>query len=190
MKSEITYFETGGRHNSEETLQLAKKRALDRGIEKIVIASIRGKSVPTALKVFQDCDINLYFATCDACDGCPRFDLKMKKELKAAGQKLIYTNENAYPYPPAAELAYRRISEGMKVVVHLAIAVAEEEIIPAGETIVAVAGTGWKGYKQGGGLDTAVVIQTTKAYNYWNYQPLPIHKKKGRIIKEIICMPI
>lgn len=189
MKSEITYFETGGRHNSEETLRLAKERALDRKIKNIVIASIRGKTVPIALKIFSDCDLKVYFATCDGCNGCPGFDPEMKEKLEDAGHELIFANEHAYPYPLEAELAYRRICEGMKVVVHLAIAVAEEEIIPSGEEIIAVAGTGWKGYKQGGGSDTAVVIEASKAVEFWGYQPLPIHKKEGRRIKEIICMP-
>lgn len=189
MKSEITYFDTGGRHNTEETLRLAKERALERDIKKIVIASIRGKTVPIALKVFNACELNVYFASCDACNGCPRFDPDMKRQLENAGHELIFANEHAYPYPPEAELAYRRMCEGMKVVVHLAIAVAEEGMIPSGEEIIAVAGTGWKGYAQGGGVDTAVVIETATAEEYWSYQPLSIHKKQGRRIKEIICMP-
>lgn len=119
MKSEIPYFDTRGRHNTEETLRLAKERALDRGIKKIVITSIRGKTVPIALKIFNDCDLNVYFASCDACNGCPRFDPDMKRQLEHAGHELIFANEYAYPYPPEAELAYRRMCEGMKVVVHL-----------------------------------------------------------------------
>lgn len=190
MKSEITYFETSGKNNTEETLHLAKARAEERNIKNIVLASIRGKTVPTALKVFNESDIKIYFATCDACNGCPRFDLEMKRQLEAAGHELIYANEHAYPYPHEAELAYRRISEGMKVVVHLAIAVAEEGIIPVGEDIIAIAGTGWKGYAKGGGSDTAVIIEVTKANKFWTYQPLSTHKIQGRKIKEIICMPL
>lgn len=189
MKSEITYFDAGGRQNTEDTLRLAKERALERGIKNIVIASIRGKTVPTALKMFEGCDLHVYFATCDACNGCPRFDPEIKRQLELAGHELIFANEHAYPYPPEAELAYRRMCEGMKVVAHLAIAVAEDGIIPSGEEIIAVAGTGWKGYEPGGGSDTAVVIKTATAEEYWSYQPLPIHKKQGRQIKEIICMP-
>lgn len=189
MKTEITYFDIGGKHNTEETLRLAKERALERGINKIVIASIRGKTVPLALNIFNDSGLKIYFASCDACNGCPRFDIEMKKQLEEAGHEFIYANEHAYPYPPEAELAYRRICEGMKVVVHLAIAVAEEGFIPSGEEIIAIAGTGWKGYDKGGGSDTAVIIETALAKEFWSYQPLEEHKKNGRKIKEIICMP-
>ena len=189
MKSEITYFDEGGRNNTEETLRLAKERALERGIRKIVIASIRGKTVPAALEIFKGSEWKLYFASCDACNDCPRFDPEMKRQLEAAGHELIFANENAYPYPQEAELAFRRICEGMKVVVHLSIAVTEEGITPSGEEIVAIAGTGWKGYDKGGGADTAVIIQTSTAEEFWNYQPLAEHKKSGRKIREIICMP-
>jgi hypothetical protein len=189
MKTEITYFEVPGAENTAETLQLAKERAIERGIKRVVIASIRGKTVPTALEVFDRSGLEVYFATCDACNGCPRFDAEMKRRLEEAGHKLIFANEHAYSYPPEAELAYRRICEGMKVAVHLAIAVAEEGIIPPGEEIVAVAGTGWKEYAAGGGSDTAVIIETAKAEDYWSYRPMAEHKKKGRRVKEIICMP-
>jgi hypothetical protein len=189
VKTEITYFKVAGAQNTGETLRLAKEKALERGIKRIVIASIRGKTVPAALEVFKQSDLEVYFASCDACNGCPRFDPEMKSQLEEAGHRLIFANENAYPYPPEAELAYRRICEGMKVVVHLAIAVVEEGIIPSGEEIIAIAGTGWKGYDEGGGSDTAVIIETAGAKEYWSYQPLSEHKKKGRRIKEIICMP-
>jgi hypothetical protein len=189
MKTEITYFEVPGAENTAETLYLAKEKALERGIKKIIIASIRGKTVPTALEVFNKSGLEVYFASCDACNGCPRFDPEMKRQLEVAGHKLIFANEHAYPYPPEAGLAYRRICEGMKVVVHLAIAVVEEGIVPSGEEIIAIAGTGWKEYDEGGGSDTAVIIETASAEDYWSYQPMAEHKRRGRRIKEIICMP-
>jgi hypothetical protein len=78
----------------------------------------------------------------------------------------------------------------MKVVVHLAIAVAEEGIIPPGEDFIAIAGTGWKMYDKGGGSDTAVVIESTLAKDFWSYpESMKEHKLTGRKIKEIICMP-
>lgn len=189
-KSSIVLFDEGGRMNSRSTYILARERAEELGIKKVVLASIRGKSVPEILEIFKDSGIRIYFATCDACNGCERFDQQMKSRLEGEGHELIYANEHAYPYPSAAELAYRRISEGMKVVVHLAIAVAEEGIIPPGEEFVAIAGTGWKMYDKGGGSDTAVVIESTLAKDFWSYpKSLTEHKLTGRKIKEIICMP-
>jgi hypothetical protein len=189
-RASIVYFDEGGRHNSQATYELARERAVELGIKKVVIASIRGQSVPEMLTAFEGSDIRIYFASCDACNGCPRFDLEMKADLEAVGHQLIYANEHDYPYPPEAELSYRRMCEGMKVVVHLAIAVAEDGIIPPGEEFIAIAGTGWKQYEPGGGSDTAVVIESTLAKDYWSYPPtMGEHKLTGRRIKEIICMP-
>ena len=189
LKTEITYFENCGIENTQETLHLAKKRAVERGIRVVVIASIRGKTVPPALATFEDTDIKLYFVTCDGCNVCPRFDDEMKKQLEAAGHQLIYINENTYEYPPEAELAYRRVCEGIKVAVYLSIAMTEQGILRSGEEIIFIAGTNWRGFEQGGGVDTAAIVQASTVFEYWNYQPLEEHKKHGRKIKEIICMP-
>jgi len=187
--STIVYFDEGGRKNTRETLILARKRAGELGIKKIVIASVRGLSVPVALEVFKGSDVHLTFASCDECNGCVRFDPKMKAELEMRGYRLIMANEHAYPYPDAAQLAYRRLCEGMKVCVHLAIAMAEQGLAAPHEEIIAIAGTGWKGYGPGGGSDTAVVIEATKVKEFWTYLTMTEHKLKGRKIKEIICMP-
>ncbi len=188
--SKIYYFDKGGKHNSEMTYKLARERAEELGIRNIVIASIRGGSVPLMLDVFEGSDVKIFFASCDACDGCPRFNLDMKKKLEAKGHEMILINENKYPYPDAAVLAYRRVSQGFKEVVHLAIGVVEEEILPPGEDIIAISGTGWKGYSGGGGSDTAVVLETTSAQDFWSYEgSLAENKTRGMKIKEIICMP-
>ncbi len=190
MRSTITYFEEPGKCNSRETYDLARARAEELGIKSIVIASIRGLSVPEVLNAFSGSDIRILFATCDACNGCPRFLPKMIDMLEQEGHKLIHANEHAYPYPPEAEMSYRRFCEGMKVAVHLAIAVVEDGHIPEGEEIIAIAGTGWKDFVTGGGSDTAVVIEATSADRWWSYPAtMNLHKTEGRKIKEIICMP-
>ncbi|MFX0066496.1 MAG: hypothetical protein ACFFC7_30435 [Candidatus Hermodarchaeota archaeon] len=60
---------------------------------------------------------------------------------------------------------------------------------PSGQEIIAIAGTGWKGYEKGGGLDTAIIIQALKSREFFSYEPLGRHKLHGRKIKEIIFKP-
>ncbi len=48
MEERITYFDTPGRENTEETLRLAVERARARGISKIVLASTRGDTARLA----------------------------------------------------------------------------------------------------------------------------------------------
>lgn len=188
--SKIYYFDEGGKHNSEMTYKLARERAEELGIKNVVIASIRGKSVPGVMRAFEGSGVKLWFASCDACNNCPRFDLDMKKLLESKGHEMILINEHAYPYPDAAVLANRRISQGFKETIHLAIGVAEEGYIPPGEEIIGISGTGWFDYAKGGGADTAVVLEATLAKDFWSYEEkLKEHKTKGMKIKEIICMP-
>ncbi len=183
------YYETAGKINTLETLNIAKKFALERGIKTIAIASIRGKTAEIAIDVFRNTKLNIIITGCNGCDGCPLFSEKIRKRIENVGFKLIFAPENSVPYPPAAQLAYRRICEGMKVCVHLAISLAERGEVDIGEEIVAIAGTGWKGYPNGGGSDTAVIIEAQKSETFFSYEPLPDHKLHGRKIKEILCRP-
>jgi len=190
MSSEITYFNSGGKHNTTTTLLLAKKAAQKSGIKNIVIASMRGQTAEKALEVFDGSNIELTFVGCDyGCDGCPTFSKKIKKKVESVGYNVLFIPEGSIPYPEAAQLAYRRICEGLKVCVHLAMGMAELGLVPLGEEIIAVAGTGWKGYPKGGGVDTAVIIQALNSKEFFTYDSLPKHKLHGRKIKEILCKP-
>jgi hypothetical protein len=190
IRSEITYFKQAGRKNSEETLKLAKNRALERGITQVVIASIRGQTAKKALKIFKNTNIKLIFATCDACLGCDRFSKEIWKQTESAGHKVVYTNEDSIPFPQGALIAYRRFCEGMKVCVQISMSIVDQGIISSGTEIIAVAGTGGKSYGSGWGVDTAIVIEAIGSDEFFSYpNSLKEHKLSARKIKEIICMP-
>ncbi|MGO8807063.1 MAG: hypothetical protein ACLQO7_10770 [Candidatus Bathyarchaeia archaeon] len=190
IKSEITYFDVAGKENSDETLELAKERAVERGVKTIIIASIRGETASKALKTFKDTDIKLVMATCNACNGCDRFSKEIWQEVEKAGHKVIYTNEDAVPFPPEAVLAYRRICEGMKVAVQITMSAVDQGYIAPGEKIIAIAGTGGKSYSKGWGVDTAVIIEAQGSTEFFSYpQMMKDLKLYGQKIREIICMP-
>lgn len=189
MEEKITYFETPGKENTEKTLILARDYAINKGINTIALASIRGKSAKKALEIFKGTNLNFVVVGCNGCSGCPPFDEDIRKQVLDTGFKHIFAPEGSVPYPEAAQLAYRRICEGLKVCVHIAMALAEQGIVESGEEIITIAGTGWKGYSKGGGSDTAVVIEAQKAKDFFSYQPLQEHKLHGRKIKGVICMP-
>jgi len=125
VKTETTYFESGGRHNTKSALKLVRERALKQNIRNIVIASIRGQSVDIALEIFCGTDIDLTIVGCDGCDACPPFSKSAKQRAEDAEHRVIFAPEGSIPYPAEAQFAFRRICEGMKVCVHLAMAVAE-----------------------------------------------------------------
>ena len=59
MEEKITYFESPGIDNTDETLRLAAERAKARGINKIVLASTRGDTARLAMERFAGTDIKM-----------------------------------------------------------------------------------------------------------------------------------
>ena len=182
MKRTIVYFEHAGHVNTETTLQLAKARAVALGITHVALASTSGHTAQRALDVFQDTAIHLYVV------GTSRqsFQPDILTTLEARGIPVRFASEVAYTYPDSVRNAFRRLSEGMKVVMDLGMILREEGLIPAHEEIVAIGGTGPLGFAAGGGVDTAVIMipRRSDAFNR-----LPDDKDQRRDIKEIICKP-
>ncbi|GAH24435.1 unnamed protein product, partial [marine sediment metagenome] len=57
FEEKITYFETAGQENTEETLRLVAERARARGISKIILASTRGDTARLTAERFADTGI-------------------------------------------------------------------------------------------------------------------------------------
>ncbi len=189
-KCEITYFDVAGKENTEETIELAKKRALERGINTVIVASIRGETASKVLRAFKDTEISLIFATCNACNGCERFSKDIWQKVENAGHRVIYTNEDAIPFPPDAVLAYRRICQGMKVCVQITMSAVDQRYIAPNSRVIAIAGTGGKSYSKGWGADTALIIEAVGSNEFFTYpETLRELKLYGQKIREIICMP-
>jgi len=111
------------------TLQLAKDKALEKGIKNVAIASIRGQTAKKAIEIFKDTDINVTIVGCNGCNECPPFSEEIKKQVENAGYQIIFVPEGSIPYPDFAQMAYRRICEGMKVCVFISMGMAEKGIV-------------------------------------------------------------
>lgn len=103
---------------------------------------------------------------------------------------MIYTNEDAVPFPPDAVLAYRRICEGLKVCVQITMSAVDQGYIAADSKVIAVAGTGGKSYSKGWGADTAIIIEAVGSSKFFEYpNTMGDLKLYGQKVREIICMP-
>ncbi|MDI9619588.1 MAG: pyruvate kinase alpha/beta domain-containing protein [Candidatus Nezhaarchaeota archaeon] len=190
MEAKITYFESGGRHNTEATLKLVKERAKERNIKNIVLASISGFSAEKALEAFKDIDVKLTVVSLKGLSGeLPEFPESLKEEIRRLGHNFCYASEVKYEFPEIVQATLRRFSEGLKVCVEIALIAAEAGYVKPGEEVIAVGGTGRLGYKEGGGLDTAVIIEAMRSGDFLELEPLYGGKEKRRKIKEIICKP-
>jgi len=63
IHSEIEYFRYSGEVNTANLLTAAKKRAKERGINNIIIASETGLSALEAVEVFRDSDVKIIVVT-------------------------------------------------------------------------------------------------------------------------------
>jgi hypothetical protein len=182
LEQKIVYFEKAGKLNTEKALMLAKERAEDLDLKKVVLSSSSGFTARMALEIFQDTDIQLVVVGTSRAG----FQRDMLTILEQKGVAVRFSSEVEYTYPEVVMNAYRKVSEGMKVVMDLGMIVAEEGLVVENEEIVAVAGTGPIGFDEGGGADTAVVMVPRKSKDFYK---LPEKKDTRRDVKEIICKP-
>ncbi len=175
--AEITYFEKAGEHNTEEVLKIALERFKKGDIDTVVIASSYGVSAEKALKVFEGSSAQLLIVG-EVIEGkqSPRQDIC--RSIVEKGHKVIwgttmgamstFTNDKT-----AATIAdaYRRVSEGFKVVSEIVLMAASQGYLLNGKKVISLAGTHR-------GLDTAVVA-TSAPFNHF----------KDFEINEILCKP-
>jgi hypothetical protein len=162
LEKKIVYFEKAGRVNTDETLLLAKERALELGIKNVILAATRGYTAERALEIFRDSDLRFIVMGTNIC------------------------SEIEYDYPGLMRNTLKKFSEGTKVCLEICMVAADEGLVKEGKEVIAVAGTSPSGgFEGGGGADTALVLTPKKSENFTG---IP-EKAKRREIKELICKP-
>jgi Uncharacterized conserved protein len=178
------HFHTVGKENSKDTVALALKTAVERNIKHIVVASSRGN---TAKLLKNTNDIKIICVT--HANGYPEtgkaeMSQEIRKELADIGITVLTTTHvlsgaergisrafgGAYPVEIIAH-SLRMLGQGTKVCVEVAIMALDAGLIPYGEPIIAIGGTGQ-------GADTAVIITPSHASSIFETK-----------IHEIICKP-
>ena len=176
-------WEKSGPANTDATVEAALKRATELGIKHIVVASNSGK---TAEK-FLDKDLRVVCVTHHvgfARPGESEITPEAKQRLLEKGAQVLTTTHllagvdravrlkfgGLYPAEIIAA-ALRMLGQGVKVCVEIAGMALDAGLIPYGEEIISVAGTGR-------GADTACVILPAHSNNFFETK-----------VKEIICMP-
>ncbi|MEM2074238.1 MAG: pyruvate kinase alpha/beta domain-containing protein [Nitrososphaeria archaeon] len=188
MEEKIIYFESGGRHNTEDTLKLAKERAEKRGIKNIILASISGYSAEKALEIFKDTNV-MFTVVGLKGPNFPTFPENLKLKLEELGHNLVFAQDVDYVFPDDVKKTLWRFGEGIKVCVEIVLIATDAGYIRQGEEVIAVAGTGRLGYERGGGVDTAIVMEAIKSREFLQLETIYGLKEKRRKIHEIICKP-
>lgn len=181
----VVYWDSKGPQNTEATVNLALKRAAERGIKYIVVASSTGRTAEQVLE--KNKTFHLVCVTYHAGfkePGKITLAPEIKSKLEDAGVRVLITTHllagvdracrfqfgGIYPAEIIAN-ALRILGQGLKVCVEISCMALDAGLIPYGEEIVAIGGSGR-------GADTAVVIVPAHANKFFETK-----------VKEIICKP-
>lgn len=182
VEKSICYFKNPGRENTQKTLESAKKRMKELGLKYLVVASTTGWTGLKVTDYFKDMGINAVVVT---HSGAEEYSEENKRRLEeswvhllisghALGRGISRALKEKYSGFGADEIAaetLRRFGEGMKVAVEITLMAADAGLIPVGEDVLAVAGTGQ-------GADTAIVVKSAYTHRFLNVK-----------IREIVAMP-
>lgn len=159
----MTYYPTPGKDNLDATLALANKTAEELGIGDVVVASTTGFTAKKAVETFRGANVKLTFVG----TGRERFPSTLIAELKEKGCNVCFSHEVTYDYPDLVKDAYRRLSEGVKVAVEIAMIAAQEGYVSTDKDIISV-----------GKWDTALVIKPSVSTRF-----------DDLVIRELLCKP-
>ncbi len=191
LNIEVTYFEKGGPHNTDKSLEIAKKYADEFNIKDIVLASTTGTVAEKASQVFNPNEYNIviithayYFVNSSTRQ---EFSENKLKELKNKGLKFhigthamsgiergLRINKEAWIFVDMlAKMLGWQFGQGVKVCIEIASTVVDAGLIPDLERdIIAVAG-------KGRGADTVCLIK-----------PAPTSEFKELRVKAILAKPL
>lgn len=179
------YWDFPGEENTENTLAVVKKAVKERNIRHVVVASTEGR---TAKAFFEaNLGVNLVVVT-HVCGfsrpGEMEFPEDLRQRLLNSGVKVLTTTHvlsgaergisrkfgGIYPVEIIAN-TLRMFGQGVKVCVEVATMALDAGMIPYGEDVIAVGGTGT-------GADTAIIIRPSHAASIFDTW-----------ISEILCKP-
>jgi len=177
------YFEKAGQENTKDTARLATEKAQKEGIRYLVVASNTGATAD----YFLDSGLNVVCVTHQIGfrnPGEDEMEENKREKLKASGVNVLTTSHfmggvgravrkkhgGLYPGEIMAD-SLRILGQGVKVGVEISVMALDAGMIPYGEDIIAVGGTGR-------GADTALVIRPEHGHHIFASR-----------IKEIICKP-
>lgn len=186
MQKTVTYFEKAGPENTTRCLDIVKTAIKDFNYKHIVVASTTGSTGKIFAEALKEKGINLVIVTHSHGFKEPnKLELSeaVKKKIQASGAK-VYTGtmithsletalsskfSGVYPTLLVAQ-SLRRFGEGPKVCCEIVMMAADAGIIPEGEEVISVAGTGR-------GADTVMILRAAPSKRFLDLKVLEILAK-------------
>jgi hypothetical protein len=186
MEKRVMYFEKPGRENTSACLEVVRRSLDEDGYKHLVIATTTGETAMLFSEAFKGKGINLVAVTHSAGFKEPNvfeMPLKIKEEIESnnakvyTGSMLTHSIETAFSskfnglYPTIiVAQALRRFGEGAKVCCEIVMMAADAGLIPEGEEVLAVAGTGR-------GADSVMVLRSAASKRFLDLRVLEILAK-------------
>jgi hypothetical protein len=173
--------------NTEETIKLARDRAVELGIRDILVASTHGSTALKVAEIFNGLDINIVAVT--ICEGYRDDGWAMSNEerkrlvdrgikvftgIHALGDDVCSAFTEKFGGKTINEIVCRTLytfCQGMKVCVEIVLMAADSGLISVNKEVIAIAGTSE-------GADTAIVVKPSYPRKFLDFK-----------IKEIIAKP-
>ena len=186
MQKTVTYFEKKGPDNTGNCLEIVKKASSELSCRNIVVASTKGNTGRLFAEGMKDRDINLVVVTHSHGFKEPNtIELtdEAREAITAAGAT-VYTGtmithsletslaksfSGVYPTLLVAQ-TLRIFGQGTKVCCEIVMMAADAGLIPEGEEVIAVAGTGQ-------GADTVTVLKAMPSKRFLDLRVLEILAK-------------
>jgi uncharacterized protein len=184
-EASIVYFDSVGADNTDETLKLAKIRASELGIERIVVATTKGDTAVKAARELKDYKVVIVTHTTGfLAPGEQELTPENRQKIEKLGAE-IFSGTHAFGGISVAVRktfathvlgdfmanTLRVFGQGMKVAIEITMMAADAGLVSPDEEVIAIAGTGR-------GADTAIVVKPAHAHDAFSLR-----------VKEIICKP-
>jgi hypothetical protein len=178
-------FESTGKVNTEETLELAAERGEELGIETFVVASTSGATgLAAAERLAGKRVVVVTHSVGFSKPGVKEADPDLLGRIRDLGAELLTATHafggvgravrrrlKTYQTEEIIAQTLRVFGEGIKVAVEMALMAADAGLVSVAEDVVCIAGTGR-------GADTAVVLRPAHAQDLFDLK-----------VREIICKP-
>lgn len=186
MQRVVTYFEKSGPENTEQCFEIVKRAIHESACKYIVIATTSGNTGLLFAEGLKNKDIRLIAVTHSYGFKEPNnieISRETKEKILAAGAS-VYTGtmithsietalakkfSGVYPTLLVSQ-TLRRFGEGVKVCCEIVMMAADAGLIPEGEEVIAVAGTGH-------GADTVTIIRAVTSKRFLDLKVLEILAK-------------
>jgi hypothetical protein len=180
-----SYWAKPGPENTERTLQLANTRAEALGIRHIVVASSTGETGARAAELFRGYPVVVVsHSTGFAAPNEQRMTAENRARIEAAGGRVLTCQHalggvnravrrklGTYQLDEIIAFTLRNFGDGTKVACEITLMACDAGLLPAGQEIIAIGGTGR-------GCDTAAVILSANAQDFYSLR-----------VCEILCKP-